>query len=228
MISRMKYTFAILALAIAACGGDSTGSNPSFTVTADTAAPTTLGTSVTVHVLLTSTGGMTGPVTLAVVGAPASWGLTVPTGLTLTANGQIPAVVDFQIPSNGDAAASGQLVKIAATSGSTTDTARTVVTVADEFVVPIKLGANSSGGHWGTLQNTTTHLRLGTTLSFRNDDSTGHIVHANAHIPGIAHGNTGAPTAPGTKFSQVVAGMGNDVIYCHSHTGVDSLMFAVP
>jgi len=224
----MRLSALLGAAAFIACGGDSTGSNPSFTISADTAAPTTLGTEVAVHVLLTSTGGMTGPVTLAVAGLPASWGVTVPTGLTLTANGQIPTGIDIQIPSNGDAAASGQTVKIAATSGSINDTARTVVTVTDEFVVPIKIGANSAGGHWGALQNTTTHLRVGTMLSFRNDDTTSHIVHTNAHIPGILHGNIGLPQAPGTKFSQVVGGTGNDVVYCHAHTATDSLMFVVP
>src|ERR1041384_437847 len=100
---------AVTAWFVGGCGSkDSTGTpSPDYSVTADTAAPTTLGTSVTIHVHLTSSGA-SGPVTLSVTGAPASWTVTPPGApVNLTANGSANANVQVTVPTTGAAAAGG-------------------------------------------------------------------------------------------------------------------------
>lgn len=216
---------------LSACGsGNSTGANPDFRVSADTAAGTTLGTAVTVHVHLTST-GLAGVVSLSVTGAPGTWTVTPPSNpVNLTANGQTIADVVVTIPSNGDAAPSGRTLTIEATVASHSDTAQTVVTVANQFIAPIAVGANSAGGHWGALAGTTIHLNTGTLLTFRNDDTTSHLIHAGTSLPGLQHQNTSGPgIAPGGTYDQTLTGTGTDLVYCHLHaTPADNIRITVP
>jgi hypothetical protein len=214
-------------VAISACGGNSTGATTGFDLTVDTAAASTLGRSVTFHAHLVSHGS-SGAVTLNVTGAPGTWTVT-PSAATLPQNGQTTADVVVAIPSNGDAAPTGQSLAIEATVGALSDTARTAVTVANQYILPILQGAGSAGGHWGTLALTTVHLNVGTMLTFRNDDTTAHLIHANATIAGLVHQNTGGPgTIPGGTYDQTLTGTGTDQVYCHSHTSADWIRITVP
>ena len=220
----------VIGALLSSCGGDSTGSAPDFTITADPPAATTLGTANTLHVHLNSTGA-SGTVTFDVTGAPANWTITPPAGaVTLAANGQTTADLTVTIPSNGDAAAAGQTLTIAATIGSQTHQVQPVLTVANTYVATLVLGGGSAGGHWGALALTTIHLNVGTMLRFHNADTTAHLIHAAGGVPGVVHQNTGGIGTPaGGNYDQTIAGTGSDVINCHNHgpTG-DLINIAVP
>jgi hypothetical protein len=233
MTSAWKSHAGVLCFAAMACiaggcgsGGGSGPTASDFSVSADTAGPTTLGKQVTFHVHLTST-GLSTAVTLSVTGAPASWTVTPPASpVALTANGQATADVLVVVPSNAAPAVAGQTLTVHADAPSHTHTANTLVTVANQFIIPIQRGALSST-HWGSLGNTTIHLNSGTLLTFRNDDTTSHNIHTGSALPGVQHQNTSATTLPGGTYDQTPTGTGSTKVTCHSHLS-DSLTVAVP
>ncbi len=145
--------------------------------------------------------------------------------MDLSANGQAIANVVVAIPSNGDAAPAGDTLAIEASIGADHHVAKAVVTVANEFVAPIHLGA-LSGTHWGSLSNDTIHLSVGTLVTFRNDDTTTHDIHASGVI-GIAHQSVTLGTLPGGTYQQTISSLGSDKIWCHFHTS-DTLFFVIP
>jgi plastocyanin len=216
-----------LSVLLAGCGGSSdhsTGPTPDFSVSASTVAPTTLGTVSTINVSITSTGA-SGQVALAVTGAPSSWSVGFPS-TTLTANSTVMIPVTVTIPSNGDAATTGRTLTVNATVSSTQHAATSVMTVADEYIVPIALGTGS-GSHWPTLTGTTIHLKVGTTLTFRNDDNTAHLIHADGNT-GIAHENpVGGGLPPGESYSQIPDATGPAHISCHLHGHTDVFTISV-
>jgi len=214
---------------IIGCGSKSStgGSNPDFTVSASNPAATTLGTSDTIHVHLVST-DLAASVTLTVTGAPATWTVTPPASpVNLTANGQANADVIIAIPTNGDAAASGQTLTVHASGGGHDHTGTATVTVANQFIIPVLRGATAGGSHWPWPNNTTFHLNAGTVVVFRNDDSTSHLIHSNGAI-GIAHQSTaGTGTAPGGTYEQTTSGFGTAIVNCHSHAS-DNINLIIP
>ena len=212
------------------CGSKSStggGSNPDFAVSATNPAATTLGTSDTIHVHLVST-DLAASVTLTVTGAPATWTVTPPASpVNLTANGQANADVIIAIPTNGDAAASGQTLTVHASGGGHDHTGTATVTVANQFIIPVLRGATAGGSHWPWPNNTTFHLNAGTVVVFRNDDSTSHLIHSNGAI-GIAHQSTaGTGTAPGGTYEQTTSGFGTAIVNCHSHAS-DNINLIIP
>ena len=213
---------------VAGCGGSgdhTTGPSPDFSVVAATVAPTTLGTVTTINVMVSSTGA-SGPVTLAVAGAPVTWEVTTPSSATLAANGTATIPVSVTIPTNGDAATGGRTLSITATVASTQHIATTSMTVANEVVVPIAMGA-VAGTHWPAFAGTTVHILVGTTLTFRNDDSVRHLIHANG-VTGIAHQDpSGFGIASGASLSQTTTQMGEANISCHSDGHSDGFTVAV-
>lgn len=212
---------------LAACGssGDgSTGPTPDFTVSASTAAAATLATVANFNVTVASTGAA-GTVGLVVTGAPASWVVGLPsTAPVLASNGSVAVPVTVTIPSNGDAAASGRTLTIAATVGSTQHTATSVVTVANEFLVPIALGTGA-GSHWPSVSGKTFILNVGTTVTFRNDDTTSHEIHSDGNA-GIAH-ESPPGLSNGESFSQTVTASGTAHLSCHTHDHADQFIVQV-
>lgn len=226
----MKAAAAALSIfmAVSGCGGaggHTTEPKRDFSVAAASVAPTTLGTVTTVSVTVTSTGA-SGPVTLVVSGAPATWAISTPPSATLAANGAVTIPVSITIPTNGDAATSGRTLTFAATVASTQHVATTSMTVANEVIVPIAMGA-VAGTHWPAFAGVTTHIHVGTTLTFRNDDSVRHLIHANGNT-GIAHQDPGGlGIASGATLSQTTVQMGESNISCHSDGHVDGFTIAV-
>ena len=212
------------------CGSKSTtggGSNPDFTVSAPNPASATLGTADTIHVHLVST-DLAAAVTISVTGAPATWTVTPPASpVNLTANGQGNADVVITIPTNGDPAVSGQALTVHASGGGHDHTAAPVVTVANQFIIPVLRGATAGGSHWPWPNNTTFHLNVGTLVTFRNDDTTSHIIHSNGGL-GIAHQNVSGPgTPPGGTYEQTTSVAGSTVVNCHSHAS-DNINLVIP
>lgn len=224
----------LLGALLVSCSKDSdnpSGNNPppvNYAVSTTAVGPTTLGTEVTFTVTLSST-GFSGPVTLRVTGAPASWLVSIADSTwTLTANGSSATTVSLTIPTDGEPAENGDTLTVEATSSLGVRRAATVVTVANEYIAPIVSGAGS-GAHWGALAGTTIHLHVGTTLTIRNNDTTLHNIHANGTIPGFPHQNTATTLAQGEVYSNVLTGTGTDAFYCHVHgPGTGSVTVIVP
>ena len=218
---------AFLGWRASACSSNSSGPAADFTVAVDTPTATTLGTQVVLHVHLASTGD-SGDVVLHVTGADTSWDVTLPVGpVTLTTNGQKSANVLIAVPTNGASAPTGRSVTVDAAIGSLHHSAATSVTVANQLVIPIQRGAGAgTASHWPFANSTTFHLNAGTMVTFRNDDTLGHIIHSNGAI-GIAHQAIGSPTLPGDTYSQTTSGSGSALVTCHSHVA-DTLFFAIP
>lgn len=215
---------AFLGWRASACSSNSGGPAPDFAVSVDTPTATTLGTQVVLHVHLTSTGD-SGSVVFSVSGADTSWDVALPVGpVTLTANGQKSANVIIAIPSNGVAAPTGHTVTVDAAIGSLHHSAATSVTIANQFIIPLV-----RGDHFGTLSTDTVHVNVGTTLTFRNDDTLAHIIHTSGAIAGLPHQSTsGGGTIPGGTYNNTISGTGTDWVSCHTHPGVDSVRVSVP
>ena len=219
----------LVATSLVACGSDSGGADetPDFTISADTAASTTLGTSTDIHLKLRST-GFAGPVTLAVQGLPDSWSASIPASpVDLAAGDSATVTATITIPSNGAAAAGGQALSIQATAGDLAHSAGTQLTVQNEYVVHLLLGG-ASGAHWAAAAHGQ-HLNVGTTLTVKNDDTTSHIIHSNITALGFPHQETGGVgIIPGGTFSAELTSVGSGTIACHTHSHTDTLGVSVP
>jgi len=94
------------------------------------------------------------------------------------------------------------------------ETASAGMTVQNEFVIVIAAGTGDGDHHFPA----NTHLRPGTTLTWRNDDGpTLHIIHGVGFIP---HQNTGSTAL---VYSVVMPNSATDpaTFSCHSHGHAD-------
>lgn len=208
---------------------DCGGFGPNIFVSADTAPPTTLGTQSTFTIKLQSP-DFSGPVTLGIAGVPAGWTASViDTIVTITGGDSAMVPVVITVPSTGPAAAAGQAFTIDATvEGGIHVSTGTRLVVANEYIIHFHPGA-STGPHWGALQATGVHLSSGTTFTIQNDDTVGHIIHANIGNIGIPHQSVaGIGMPPGGAYGAVVNQTGADLIACHSHNHSDTLRVTVP
>jgi plastocyanin len=206
----------LLSLGTACSSSDSNNEStaPDFSVAVGAAAATTLGSETTFDVTLTSS-NFAGPVTLVVSGAPASWTVTIPGNpVTLTSNGNAIVTITVSIPTDGDPATAGQALTVDATGTPGTHSGNTSVTVANEVIVPIASGTDV-GPHWGALAGTTLSIKVGTTITVRNDDATLHRVHYDAGVSGLAHQQN--DMGIGESYSQTATGMGTTKLSCHIH-----------
>lgn len=244
---RIAPLFAVLAVSsLAACevgvtpaGGDDTGGDDddvqvdarsidapvaaySLAVTPATAT-TTLGTETTFTVTIDPQ-HFDGTVELAATGAPTNWIVEItPAIVTVTDGVPATATVKVRVPSNGDAAPTGQTVSIDGSStiaGAESGTA--ALTVAKTYIFP--LSGYGTGGHWGALRGGNVRVQAGTLVRYQNNDTIGHRIHAGGGIGGFAHEpNT---MNPGQTYDVTVTD-GSDNFYCHDHgqgTGEVSLI----
>lgn len=213
----------LAALLLAACGGDSTGPVTVFSISIpQQPEATTLGTSVSFPVEVKPT-GFSGALALNVTGAPASWSARViPSSMDIFVGDTTTqkATVTISIPTNGDAAPSGQQIAVTATATNAEHEASALVTVANEYILRIASDAGATGAHWSAALGGVLALRSGAKLTIRNDSPIEHQIHTNNTIPGFPSQTT--PMAAGTSLSYTV-GAGQDAIYCSLHgesTGV--------
>ena len=225
-LRRLHIAFGAL---VAACStGNSTAPTGDFTISAGVAAAATLGTTDTFHVTVQSTGGFAGQVLLTFTGVPADWVVGLSQNpVTVTANGSAGSTVSITIPTNGTAKPAGDSVTVRGTGFGLNHTATVTVTVANELVVPIVLGADSAR-YFGAFTTGTVHVNVGTTISVLNNDTTGRIAHYNGGTLGLAHQTIGVPSLQGQKYSQVVANAGSDILSCHGLVTKDSVHLASP
>jgi len=222
-MSRALLQRSVLALIATtlACGGgsgDITGTAPlvGISVDADSQA-TPLGEIVHYTFHFTSIGGFHGNVAYTVDSLPDSWGVTYssPTPLVLASGGSADLTVSIGILPDAEPAATGRGLSLHVTTASFEIRKHFVLTVANEYIVPIPLGT-VGGPHWPFLSTVTLSMRVGATLTFRNDDTVTHRIHTNGSIPGFAHeADPGMP--PGGTFTSTFTGAGNDAFLCHDH-----------
>ena len=211
------------ALLVAACGGDATGPTTVFTISIpQQPSATTLGTSVSFPVAVKPT-GFNGTLALTVTGAPASWNVRIiPSTMDIFVGDTSTqkATVTISIPTNGDAAPSGQQIVVTAASQFAQHEASALVTVANEYILPIASGVGTTGDHWSSALGGVLTLKSGAKLTIRNDDAIAHQVHTSNSIPGFPTQPT--PMSTGGTYSNTL-GVGQDSIYCTLHgaaTGV--------
>jgi len=219
-----------LAVLVAACStGNGTEPTGDFTVSVGVPAAATLGTTDSFQVTLQSTGGYAGQVLLTFpAGVPADWIVTLSQNpVTVPAGGSASSTVRLTIPTNGTPAPTGDTVTVHASGVGASHSAPVTVTVANELVVPILLGADSAK-YFGAFTTGTVHLNVGTTISVLNNDSVPHIAHYNGTTLGLAHQAIASPSLPGQKYSQVVSGAGSDVLSNHGFVTADSVHLASP
>lgn len=199
-----------------ACGSDSSGPDAPLQMDLTATAPTEakLGTTQTIDVQIAST-NYNGPVSLSVTGAPADWVVAFSPAATVSvaAGGMSDVDLVVTIPSNGTPAPAGMALEIVATASGETATESASLAVANEFVLPIVGGF---GAHWGAYAGTTVTLTEGTLLTFVNNDTDAHIVHADGTIPGLGHQDPSDPLTMGESWS-VTVGAGTDDVFCHTH-----------
>jgi hypothetical protein len=185
---------------------------PDYSVAiASALATTSLGTEVAFTINLAAS-QFSGPVSLSLSGAPANWTTSVEPATVNVADGALStATIRIRIPTNGDAAPSGKVLTLNASAAPGAKSATAKVIVNNELFIDIAPGTGS-GAHWGALAGTTLRVKAGTTLKFRNLDSTGHRIHANGEV--IDHEDT--TMGPG-QTHPAVARAGTDEIYCHDH-----------
>lgn len=219
----LRVTLFSSLLAAAACGGNATGPATVFSISIpQQPAATTLGTSVSFPVQVKPT-GFNGTLGLTVSGAPASWNVRIiPSTIDIFVGDTATqtATVTISIPTNGDAAPSGQQIAVTAAAPTAEHVATATVTVANEYILPIASGVGATGEHWSSALGGVLSLRSGVKLTIRNDDAIAHQVHTNGAIPGFP--TQPAPMATGGTYSNTL-GVGRDDIYCQLHgntTGV--------
>lgn len=207
----------VAALLLAACNDGTTGPTTVFSISIpQQPAATTLGTSVSFPVEVKPT-GFNGTLALAVTGAPASWNVRIiPSTLDIFVGDTTTqsATVTISIPTNGDAAPQGQQIVVTAAAPTAEHEASTLVTVANEYILPIVAGAGATGQHWSTSLGGVLSLKNGVKLTIRNDDALAHQVHTNNTIPGFPA--EPSKLDPGATYSNVV-GAGQDSVYCELH-----------
>ena len=205
---------------LGACGGDggTAEGTPDFRIAVATAPATTLGTTTEIPVTLRSD-GFAGTVTLAVSGAPASWSVaTSDTAVDLAAGDSVTVTLQVTIPGTAAAAPTGQTLTVEATAGELHHSAGTPLTVANEYVVHLLLGAGATGVHWGDQAASGVLVNTNTVVRIENDDTVAHIIHTNTVDLGFPHQNTGgAGTLPDSSYSGTFSAPGSDKVTCHNH-----------
>jgi len=227
LLRRKGITLAVL---VAACStGSSTAPTGDFTLATSAPAAATLGTTDSFQVTLHSTGGYAGQVLLTFpAGVPSDWIVDLSQNpVTLTAGGTASSTVRLTIPTNGTPAPAGDTVTVHASGVNASHSTTVAVTVANELVVPIVLGADSAR-YFGAFTTGTVHVNVGTTISVLNNDTASHIAHYNLTSLGLAHQNVGGGSTQGQKYSQVVTATGSDVLSSHGLVTKDSVHLASP
>ncbi len=187
---------------------------PSYAMTVTPTVVTQLGTVATLMVDITAS-NFSGPVTLSASGAPASWQVAItPATVDAVADQPVTAEVRITIPSNGDAAPTGQMVTINGASSAGARTAAASVTV--ENVLVVGLGTpGTAGRHFGTMAGGQIRMKQGAKLRLPNTDTVPHRIHSGGDIPGVPHQAASMPG--GGMYEVTLNATGSDIFYCHDH-----------
>ena len=223
LLQRSVVALIATTLACGGSSGDITGTAPlvGIAVDADSQA-TPLGEVVEYTFHFTSLGGFHGTVAYTIDSLPASWGITysLPTPLVLASGGSADLTVNISIPTDAEPAVTGRGLSLHATTASQDARFHFVLTVVNQLTFPIGLGT-VGGPHWGAFLDQTVNMRVGATLTFRNDDSVAHTIHTNSAIPGLPHEPDPGMAPFGGTYSSTITGTGDDDIYCHAHGDVN-------
>jgi hypothetical protein len=161
-----------------------------------------LDTSFTFTVAATASGGFSGPVTVAVSGAPASWTTEiVPAQIDLPVDGAGSATVTVTVPSYGDA---GQIaLAITATSSVRAATYDVATSILNEYTARVTGTCDLPGD--GPRQdepgavNNPLRLKLGATFKIQNGTNQTIRIHSDGGGAGFPHQPDGMP--PGEVYT---------------------------
>lgn len=167
-----------------------------------------------------------GNVALSVEGLPSTWsGSFDPSdSVTIAADGTANVMLNVIVPQAAEATTATITVRATPSPPSVSRTRTASMTVQNEFVIRIAAGTGS-GNHGFPAA---VFLRPGARLTWRNDDSTEHIIHGDGIIP---HQNV---SGAGNGYSILLDGVGpgdTGHFYCHSHgqgTGEGNLTIIEP
>lgn len=177
----------------------------------------TLGSSESIEVVVTSLDDYAGGVELSLVGAPASWTVSIsPASLTLAAGEVATAELVITVPSNGDAASANLQVTATALAQALDGVAVANSTVAVDNRVYYRVPAGTSAG---THVWPSGSIRPGTTVVFINGDSLVHKIHSNNDDVGFPHQDPDSllPAAPTSTYEVTITESGSYSFYCHIH-----------
>lgn len=193
---------------------------PSFRLAVTGAPSGQLGASLTFTADVTGE-HFAGPVALTATGALASWMVTIePTTVTVADGQTAHATITVRVPTNGEAAPTGQALTVAAAGAPGERTASTTVTVDNVYELPIGT-PGATGQHFGPLAGGQLRMRQGARLRIPNTDTIAHRIHSDAGVTGFPHQATSM--AAGAAYEVTLGAAGSDTFYCHDHgqgTGV--------
>jgi plastocyanin len=179
-----------------------------------------LNESKSVRVTLTPTSGLSGAVTLTVIGLPT--GVTAQFTPSAPTLGTSPVDVDLALvtKSNMMAQSAVPLTVVAAVGGINTS-APITLDVLQEVLITIAAGvslgttaAPNTTAFGGTASTSVTYVAPGTKVTFLNLDSRDHEIHTNPNTVGLQHEN-GALVPNGTYTQALQKGTVN--FRCHIH-----------
>lgn len=194
------------------------GPPPSYSLAVDpVSAELTLGETKTFTVTVTSEYGFAGPVTLAAAGVPATWQTTFAPSATvpLTADGQATATLEVTIPTDAESGAAMLNVTADASVGPRMAPPADV-TVTPTLILRIPPNAlnNPDTSFGGT--KTVRYVAPGTTVTWINDDTVNHRIHAD-DVNGFDH-QQNEMNAGGGSYSVQIMAPGVYDYNCHLHS----------
>ncbi len=204
------------------------GPPPAYAIAVDPPmASLTLGETKSFDITISSQNGFAGDVTLAAAGIPATWQVTFSPAATVTvpANGTMQATVDVKIPT--DAMAGDAMLNVSATASIGPQMAPpATITVTPELIIHIPTNAlNAATDAFGG-QIPVRFVSPGTTITWVNDDSVAHRIHAD-NINGFDHEPNDMGPGGGT-YSVQVTGPGTYQYHCHIHPQMTGEIDVIP
>jgi plastocyanin len=176
-------------------------------------ATTTLGEPRTIAVQVIPSGGFLGTVTLSAGTLPAGFMLTFDSPLVNVAAG--PAMASGRLVVPTSAIPGPVTLSIVATSGTLMHDASASLTVRGELVIHIPAGARDMGdAAFGPNPMRVPMLQAGTKITWVNDDTIAHRIHADG-VNGFDHEPSNL--APGRTYSVTVSSPGRYDYNCHLH-----------
>jgi plastocyanin len=191
--------------------------HPDFTVTAQLdSANTTLGVSHQVTATVTPADGFTGAVALTATGLPNGWTFQAQNA---TITGAQPVMVQGTLNVPTDATAGAVSFDLEASGGGKMHSAALSITVKGELIIHIAQGVQTTNNTaaFGPNPTAVPFVPPGTKITWINDDSIAHRIHADG-VNGFDHEPTNMN--PGQSYSVTVTAGGQYPYHCHIHTGM--------
>jgi hypothetical protein len=175
-----------------------------------------LGDAADVPVVVSSPDGSSGTVSLDVSGLSDGWSASIVPKTVSLAGGSAMATLHVVVPT-GAQPGDSQLTLVG-TGPSGMQSAALPVTVRPELVIHIPPGAIRAAQPFGALPTDIPFVSPGTKVTWINDDSVPHQIHAD-NVNGLNH-ELSAMRPHGGRYSVVIRAPGQYQYHCHIHTNM--------